>query len=217
MEPLMSETKETLWKYLRPTSYIDSDSPEIIEFSEKHSQHASSETDKAVNLFYAVRDGIRYDPYQVNLSPEHVSASKVLRKGSGWCVEKALVLAASCRVQQIPCRLRFANVRNHLASERLIQLIKTDLFVFHGYNEIYLAGNWVKATPAFDIELCRRHGVNPLEFDGIHDSIFHEYDGQGNRYMEYVHDYGDFDDLPLETIIEEFKKYYPHFFSEKGG
>jgi len=212
----MSETSETLRKYLSPTSYIDSDSPEIIEFSTKHAKGASSEIEKAICLFYAVRDGIKYDPYQVSLSPEHISAGKVLMKGSGWCVEKALVLAASCRVQHIPCRLRFANVRNHLASERLIRLMKTDLFVFHGYNEIYLDDNWVKATPAFDIELCRRHGVNPLEFDGIHDSIFHEHDGQGNRYMEYIHDYGHFDDLPLEKIIEEFKKYYPHFFTEKG-
>ncbi len=212
----MKTREEAFDIYLCPTRFINSDEPTIINFAHAMTQGKKMSVDRAIALFYAVRDGIRYNPYQIDLSPERFNASTVLAKGEGWCVEKALVLAAACRVLGIPARLRFATVRNHLASERLIELMKTDLFVFHGYNELYLEGKWVKATPTFDRKLCRRFQVRPLEFDGVHDSIFHEYDQKGGRHMEYVHDYGSHADLPLEKIIAEFKVYYPHFF-ERGG
>ena len=208
--------QDNLDNYLCPTRSIDSDAPSIIDFARATTEGEDGPVPCATALFYAVRDGIRYNPYKIDLSPERFTASTVLAKREGWCVEKALVLAAACRVLRIPARLRFATVRNHLASERLIELMKTDLFVFHGYNELYLDGKWVKATPTFDRELCTRFQVRPLEFDGVHDSIFHEYDQKGGRHMEYVHDYGSYADLPLEKLIAEFRVYYPHFFEEGG-
>ena len=40
----------------------------------------------------------------------------------------------------------------------------TDLFVYHGYAELFLDGKWVKATPAFNVEavpaLSRRSRSN---------------------------------------------------------
>ncbi len=98
--------------------------------------------------------------------------------------------------------------------EELKSLLKTDLFVFHGYDEIYLGGKWVKATPAFDRELCQRFKVLPLEFDGRSDSIFHPFDAEGRKHMEYVHDYGTFDDFPHELMVSESKKYYSHLFTD---
>lgn len=202
--------------FITPTEAIDCDAPEVIEFARLSAEDAKNERDIAVKLFYAVRDGIKYDPYQVTISPEEFKASKVLAKKAGWCVEKAILLAAAARVFKIPSRLGCANIRNHLVSESLKEAMKTDLFVFHGFTELYLDGRWIKATPAFDIKMCREIDINPVEFDGTEDAIFNKYDKRGSLHIEYVDDLGSFADLPLEEIIEAFKKYYPHFFDESA-
>ena len=66
--------------------------------------------------------------------------------------------------------------------------------------ELHLGGRWVKATPAFNRELCDKVGIAPLEFDGERDSLFQPLDLEGRRHMEYVRDRGVFADLPLEQI-----------------
>ncbi len=198
---------------LTPTYFIASNSPAIGEFSRAAAGNAQSDLEKAVKLYYAVRDKIIYNPYSFSLDKESFRADVILAKGNGWCVQKAILLAAAGRAAGIPARLRFANVVNHLVTERLRELMKTDLFVFHGLTEFYLEGQWVKATPAFNLSLCEKFGVLPLEFDGKNDSIFHPFDKNGRRHMEYVHDYGPFADFPYELMIMEARKYYPHFFS----
>lgn len=65
-------------------------------------------------------------------------------------------------------------------------------------------GRWVKATPAFNAELSARFGVQPLEFDVVHDALLHPFSGDGSAYMEYVQDHGWFADLPLERILASY-------------
>src|SRR5690606_22048978 len=189
---------------LRATALIDSDSPEVRAFAAAHAQ-GPSDRERAVSLYLAVRDGFRYDPYRIDLSPAGMSASSVLRNGHGWCVPKAALLTAVCRAAGIPARMGFADVRNHLSTERMRETMKTDLFIWHGYTDIWLNGRWRKATPAFNIELCERFGLLPLEFDGESDSIYHPFDKSGQRHMEYVHQRGAFDDLPLAQIVADFR------------
>lgn len=198
-------------KYLQAGTYIDSDHPAVIAYAQKHAG-SGSPRDQAVNLYYAIRDGFRYDPYNIDLRPEAMRASALLDRTSGYCGEKAALLAASCRVLGIPARVHFTNVRNHIGTEKLEEYLGTDVLVFHGYTELFLDGKWVKATPAFNKSLCEKLNVAPLEFDGTEDSIFQEYDREGGRFMDYLHDYGHFADLPREQFIAALKKYYPRFF-----
>ena len=137
-----------------------------------------------------------------------MSASRVLETGHGWCVTKAVLLAAACRALGIPARVGFADVRNHLSTARLRETMKTDVFYWHGYTSIRLDGQWVKATPAFNIELCERFGLLPLEFDGCADSIYHPFDRAGNRHMEYLSMRGEFDDVPLASMVTTFRQHY---------
>jgi transglutaminase-like putative cysteine protease len=195
--------------YLRPTYYLDADHAAIRAFAEQAAAEAADATAKAVRLYYAVRDGLLYDPYSIDYRPEACKASAVLARGRGYCVAKACVLAAASRAVGIPTRLGFADVRNHLATERLRRLMGTDIFYYHGYTEFYLDGKWVKATPAFNIELCRKFGVLPLEFDGRSDSLFHPFDAQNRRHMEYINDRGHRADLPYDEIREAMFRYYP--------
>jgi len=205
---------------VHPTFYIESDHPEVVRFAREAAGDAVSAVERAVRLYYAVRDGFRYNPYCMSLEKEPYRASHVLAAGEGFCIQKAILLAAAARSLGLPCRLGFATVRNHLATKKLLELMQTDLFVFHGYTTFFLQGVWVKATPAFDLALCEKFGILPLEFDGTTDSIFHPFDRSGQRHMEYVHDYGQFDDLPYDLMLSEFRKYYPHicaYYDAKGG
>ncbi len=207
---------ENFQLYLKPTAFIDSDSPEIVSFTETHARGAKGNVEKGVKLFYAVRDGIRYDPYSIVLKPAAFKASNILKKGSGFCVAKAIVLAAASRAAGIPSRLGFADVRNHLSTERLRNLMKTDVFVFHGYTELFLDDRWVKVTPTFNLSLCERFGVKTLEFDGRRDSLLHPHDTKGNRHMEYILDRGVFADMPFERLVEAFRRHYPEL-SDRDG
>ena len=203
--------------YLVPTYYMDYDNPEVAKFAEDTCSGIEEKTNKAVKLYYAVRDGIRYNPYDFDNSKSTFKASSVLKKKSGYCVGKAVLLTALARQQAIPARLGFADVRNHLTTKRLRELMGgSDLFIYHGYTEMLLNGIWVKATPAFNLSLCTRFKVKPLEFDGTGDSVFHEFDTKGNKHMEYVFDHGTFADLPFERILKDMKKAYPDLFKGQG-
>jgi transglutaminase-like putative cysteine protease len=201
-------SSEDLRPFLEPTPTIESRHPDIEAFARRACAGAEGARERAVRLYYAVRDGIRYDPYALELSVEGLRATTTLRAGRGWCVAKAILLAAACRALAIPIRLGFADVRNHLSTARMREHMKTDLFFWHGYTSIHLEGRWVKATPAFNLELCQKFRLRPLEFDGRHDSIYHPFDLDGNRHMEYVAERGEFADVPIDAIAATFREHY---------
>jgi len=196
-------------EYIKPSATIDSHHTTVSAFaSENAGGDARDFRQKAIRLYYAVRDSIRYDPYSIELTVEGLKASHTLSVGRGWCVPKAILLAACCRSLGIPARLGFADVRNHLSTARMREAMKTDVFYWHGYTAIYLDGIWVKATPAFNIELCERFRIRPLDFDGRSDAIYHPLDLNGNRHMEYLQYRGEFADVPIDQIIETFQREY---------
>ncbi|OQX24070.1 MAG: transglutaminase, partial [Desulfobacteraceae bacterium IS3] len=122
---------------------LDSGHEEIIGYAERVTRDAENDPiSKAVSLYYAVRDGIWYDPYYPFYLPEHYRASNVLRSGRGFCISKAALLCALGRACNIPSRVGFATVRNHIATKQLIEFMGSDLFVYHGFTEFYLNGKW---------------------------------------------------------------------------
>jgi len=202
--------------YLKPTQFINSDAENIQQFAKEVTEGASTDKDKAIRLYYAVRDKIRYDPYDFLLTEENYTASNTLKVGVGFCIPKAVLLAATARAVGIPSRLGFADVKNHLSTKKLLDLMGTDIFVWHGYTELFIDNKWVKATPAFNVDMCERFGVKPLEFDGINDSFMHEFNNNNEKHMEYLSDHGSFDDLPFEQIINALKEAYPEFCATFG-
>jgi transglutaminase-like putative cysteine protease len=201
------ERMESPPETLARTPFLDFDHPAVEAF--RRAAGKGGDRERAVRLYYAVRDGIRYDPYSFRMGAGWLAASRTVEARAGWCVPKAVLLAACCRAEGIPARLGFADVRNHLATERLLKLMGTDVFLWHGYVSLLLEGRWVKATPAFNIEMCRRFEVLPLEFDGTADSLLQPYDARSRRHMEYVRDRGLFDDLPFEALTADMRAAYP--------
>lgn len=206
--------------YLAPTPYLDSDNPDVIAFAMEATRDAVTDVEKAVKLFYAVRDGIRYDPYVTSRQKFKYQASWTLSQGLGWCVQKAIVMAAAARVVGVSARIGYADVRNHLASDRLLELLGTDVFAFHGWVELWLEDRWIKVTPVFNKELCEKFHVKPQEFDGSAEALFQEHDTRGNKHMEYLGDRGSYTDLPLQEMLDDFDERYIAFVNdeeEKGG
>ena len=196
--------------YLHSGIFVDSDSASVQYFTEQALQGlGSNPTESGVALYYAVRDGLKYDPYGMVLEREDFVASNIAERDSAFCVPKAILLTASARAAGIPARLGYADVRNHLCTPKLKAAMRgKDLFIYHGYVEMYLDDRWVKSTPAFNKELCDKVGIKALEFNGHDDAMLHPYDIEGRQHMEYVHDHGTFSDHPYERVRDAFREMY---------
>jgi transglutaminase-like putative cysteine protease len=198
----------TIAAYLAPADYIDSDHPLVSARARQLRTHAapSDGSGAARAVYYYVRD-LRYEGSDFE-DLETYRASSVLAAGHGYCVGKAALCAALARAAGIPARLAFADVRNHLASPRLLAAMATDVFAWHGYAQLFLRGRWVSVSPTFDIATCERAGVAPLDFDGEHDALLQSFDG-GGATMSYVKKHGVFHDVPARFLATEMPRLYP--------
>jgi len=204
--------------FLSPTAFMDCGHPAVLAFARGAVARLAlnaGDTERAVALYYRVRDGIRYDPYSIKMTPEGYRASTVATEGAAFCIPKAILLAAAARALNIPAAVGLADVRNHLTTPKLRALMGSDVFIHHGYTVLHLDGKWVKATPAFNIELCERFGVGPLEFDGKSDSLMQPYDTKQQRHMEYLKDHGWFADFPFERVMTDFQRTYPRLMAPR--
>ena len=183
-------------EHLLSTPIIDADHETVQAYARENAGKSGNPVDQAVSLYYAVRDDIRYNPYKFVLTVNGLKASTTLAEGEAWCVPKAALLAACCRAMKIPARVGYG------------EAMKTDVFHWHGYTIILLDGNWVKATPAFNRELCEKFRLRTLDFDGKSDSIYHPFDLDGNKHMDYILFRGEYDDVPLEEMKETFEEVY---------
>lgn len=213
---MTTERPPELAAALAATETIDSDAPSVIAFAEERVGDARDPAEAAARLFRAVRDGPLYDPYCCHVTKEALRASTTLARGRGWCVPKAILLAACCRAVAIPARLGFADVRNHLSTPALQELMGSDVYAWHGYTSIHLGGRWLKATPAFNTRLCGVFGMRPVDFDGRHDSLLHPLDVAGRQHLEYVADRGEFADTPVGPIRRTFEELYPRLVAESA-
>jgi transglutaminase-like putative cysteine protease len=203
-------------EFLAPGRYIDSGAPNVVAFARAAADGDGDALARVLRLYRAVRDSVVYDPYVDLSDPANFRASSVLAAGRGFCIGKAALLAACCRVVGVPARVGYADVRNHLSSPRLTEYMGTDVYVWHSYTDILLDGTWVKATPAFNSELCRRLGLEPLEFDGRSDSLLHPYDRAGRLYMQYLADRRTFADVPYDAIMAAFRTHYSALMARHG-
>ncbi len=201
--------------YLTSSEYIDSGHPAVQAFAAKHAR-GRTDVERGVTLYYAVRDRIRYNPFLDFTQPGAFRASDCLAAGEGFCIGKASLLAATARAAGIASRIGFADVKNHLTTPRLFEFMGRDEFIYHGFAELLIEGKWVKATPAFNLALCEKFRVKPLEFDGRSDSIFHPFDADDRRHMEYLRDRGSFADVPVAEIRAAFREYYPRLYALGG-
>jgi transglutaminase-like putative cysteine protease len=189
-------------KYLRFTEVIDWETDSVKQKALELTKGLSTPREKAVALYYFVRDQIKHNPYAPGFVPEDYKASVILQRGNGYCQHKALLLVALARAAGIPARPGYSNIRDHLLSPKFRAMIGGDnLLIQHGYAELYIDGKWVHASPAYDLETCKKGGFVPVEFDGIHDARDSAFNARGKPHIEYVKDHGTYDDFPWDFIL----------------
>lgn len=194
--------------YLKPTATIDCGNQLVREKAWNLTKGAHDTPAKASNLFYWVRDEIEYNPFVRLEAFESYRASDTVTRGEGSCVEKAALLVALARAVGIPARLHFADIRNHLVSSRLLEVMRTNLISYHGYAELHIGGKWIKATPAFDLKTCQENRIIPVEFDGQHHALLHSRNSDGKLHIEYVQDHGHSIDVPVEEMLAAWMRHY---------
>ena len=201
--------------YLTSTYFFDYESDEIQSLIAEFKTDLLSDKEKTKSLYLKVRDSWRYDPYNLSFSKENFKASKIALKPKGHCVEKSIILIACLRGLGIPARLHLGKVKNHIGVERLTEKFGTNELTPHGMVNVYLNNKWLKLSPAFNKSMCKMCNVSPLEFDGENSSFLQKFNTKGTLFMEYLDDYGYFEDVPLEFMISNAKEHYPHIFDTK--
>ncbi len=197
-------------QYLQPSVFYDFDKKKVKNKALEITEGLKTDEEKAIALFYFVRDGLKYNMRLfIPKVKQNFIASKILRKREGFCVSKSILLSSLARAVGIPARIHLVDLINHKVSQKVVDLMGTNIMYYHGFSEFYLNDKWIKLTPSFDKETAIRGGFIPMcEFDGEHDAVFPKYDNEGNLFGEYVGDHGVHADLPLEEIDKLFDEKY---------
>ena len=193
---------------LGATDIIRLGGAELEGFVAQAVKGAEGAEEKVKALFLAVRDGIVYDPFVASFSPENYYPENIIKAGRGYCVMKAVLLCAALRKAGIPARLGFADLRIHTTTKEMREMLGCDIFAWHGFTEVFLDGEWRKATPSFHADLCRKRNISPLVFDAKSHSIFPPLDLSGKPFASYIRYIGSFTDLPLDLIMKGWRKVY---------
>lgn len=197
-------------RYLVPTPFLDFEQPEVERFTREAVVGARAPREQAVRLFLAVRDLVRYDAFNIRMTPACFRASSVVREGGAFCIPKAVLLAAGARLLGIPAAIGLSDVVNHFSTPRMQKIMgNRDVFMHHGWVALHIEGRWVKAVPAFNKELCALMRVPPTDFDGQHDAVLQQFKDDGSVHMEYLRDHGVWSDVPYLRIVEDWDGYYP--------
>ena len=201
--------------YLKSSYFFDFEHESIRELIREFQDNSISDQEKAIGIYMKVRDGWRYDPYHISLVKDTFRASEIAQKSKGNCVEKSILLIACLRGLKIPARLHLGKVKNHIAVDRLTEKFGSNELTPHGMVNVRLNGKWLKISPAFNRSLCEKFKVEPLDFDGEKSSFLQQFNSEGTLFMEYLDDYGHFEDVPLKFMIKNITAHYPHIFEKK--
>ena len=94
-------------EYLQPGRYVDSTHPAVIGFARLHA-HGANDRERAMALYYAVRDTIRYNPFQNFMADDTYRASACLERNLGF-------RHAGCRLGAGRQRLQLGHRPHHFA------------------------------------------------------------------------------------------------------
>lgn len=194
--------------HLAANDIIETDHPQIQALVAPLVLAATDPADLARRVFELARDSVAYSPYVPFDERAYYRATATLDRGRGYCVQKAVVLVTLARAAGIPARLVFVDMRNHGAPKHLIEVLGSNLFTWHCYGRLHVAGQWLDATPAFDRAICDEHDLPLVEFDGRKSAIFPAQDHAGRRYVEYLTEHGVYDDVPMGPMMAAWETAY---------
>ncbi len=201
-------------KFLEPTQLIDSNHPEIIAQSKHLTQPTDSPAEKARQIFYFIRDEIRYD-FRLKYTPAEYQASQILKAGRGFCIQKAILFSALARSCGIPAGIYFYDIIDHTLTDFFAKMLRTRMLYHHGIVALHLNGEWFKFDATLDAPLSNRKDYTMVEFFPDQDCLLPAVTKTGEKHIEYAADYGLFPDVSFENIMMWMQAGYPHLLARR--
>ncbi len=136
--PYCGRDEEAL-EALKPTRFLQSDDPKIVELAKKAigGTRDAYEAAKKIETFAAGYLS------QINLSVGYASAAEVAESRVGDCTEFSVLTAAMCRAVGIPSRLAVG-----IAYVEMYESM-VSAFGGHAWTEVYIDGKWVGLDASF--------------------------------------------------------------------
>ncbi len=187
--------------FLEPAEGIQCDHPEVFALARRVARGGKNDVGAAGRLFEYVRDTVRYSVQVPFADMDDYLALNTLRRGWGYCVQKSAVLVALARALGIPARLAFADIENKILPPPMIEMLGGHVLYYHCFVEWWIGGQWRKATPSFDTQLCAERGWHLVEFVPGQDLMLPETDLAGNPHVSYLRYHGWRLGVPLEEML----------------
>ena len=97
---------EDLSIYLQPSEFFDFNKKSVMNKAIEITNGLESQKEKAIALFYWVRDEIKYNmALFVPKVKNYFMASKTIHRREGFCVSKSILLSTLARAVGIPARI----------------------------------------------------------------------------------------------------------------
>ena len=199
----MNKLVEDISLFMQPTFFIDSDHESIVKLASNLTRASDPPEIRAEQLFIYVRDEIEYN-FPNPLEKENYIASKILARGKGYCITKAVLLCALARAAQIPTAIIHSDLLDHTLPPHVQELMGTNIMYFHAFNSFLLGGKWIRADASQSYELIKRKGYHLVEFDPTKDSLLPETMPDGRPHAEYLKIYGTYSDFPFDGLFKIF-------------
>lgn len=192
--------------FLEPAEGIQCAHPEVLALARQVARGSHNDVEAAGRLFEYVRDTVRYS-VQVPYAPmEQYLALNTLQRGWGYCVQKSAVLVALARALGIPARLGLADIENHILPPAMVHMLGSNIIYYHCFAEWWIGGQWLKATPSFDRQLCTERGWRLVEFVPGANLMLPETDLAGNPHVSYIRYHGWRQGVPLEEMLQGWQE-----------
>jgi len=195
---------------LLPQTFIDSASPELQALAALITEGSVSKRELAIRAFEHIRDSVPYE-FMAKFRPDQYRAMHVLDAGRGFCVQKAVLLAALLRACGIPSALVLGNLKDHTMPRRIVKALGTNVMHGHGFTAVWLDGEWLLVDASHDARFATRKGYELVSWDGACDALIAATALDGRRHAQFVALQGVFLDLPFEALLKLFAEAYAEF------
>ncbi len=130
---------EQVKAYLQPSTYVQSEDPDIQALAKKAIGDARTPSEAAKKIEAFVNAYIETKDFGV----AYASASEVLKSRRGDCSEHAVLTAALCRAAGIPAQVLAGAVYTDGWQQQ------KHVMMPHAWNQVYIDGQWVPLDAAF--------------------------------------------------------------------
>jgi transglutaminase-like putative cysteine protease len=192
------------------TDVIDSADEAVRALAQRYSADAADEPGRVRALFDWVRDEIRYDMGPVLGERRDWTASLTLRRGYGFCQQKALLLAAMLRAIDVPAGIGIEQLLDHKIPPHFAAYMGGRHIPLHGYTLAFVSGRWQRIDATLDTALCERKRYRVVQYAPGSDRLLPETDLAGEPHVEHVGVVGEWADLPDDIVAATLDLPYLH-------